>query len=59
MVEFGVGHVMAWGCIKSDWGRKLVKVDGKLNSEKYITLLWSNLLPHYKDGDVFWHGYAP
>lgn len=33
--------------------RKLVKVDGSLNSENYTSLLRANILLDYVDGDFF------
>lgn len=45
-----------WGCIKSG-GRTLVKVDRNLNTENYINLLWSNLMPDYEE--IFQHDSAP
>lgn len=45
------GHVLVLGCIKSDLRIKLV--DEKLNSENYISWLWSNLLIDWEDKELF------
>ena len=46
---------MIWGYIKSDGSRKLVKIDGNLNSAKYIQLLKDNLIADLDDGEIFQH----
>lgn len=42
--EFGDGHQMAWGCIRSDSRKNLVKVDINLSNENYINLFQSNFV---------------
>lgn len=50
-VKFCARHVIG---IKNNDRRKLV-FDGKLNSEKHISLMLSNLLTDYEDEEIFQH----
>lgn len=44
MVKFCYGGIMAWRCIKSEVKRKFVKVDGDLNSDNYIIIVYYDLI---------------
>ena len=44
---------MVWGYIKGNGERKLVKIDGTLNSEKYKSILREHLLSGIADGETF------
>lgn len=54
-VKFRGGHVMFSGCIKSDVRKKLLKFDGHLKGENYMSLLRLNPAPDYEAGEVFQH----
>lgn len=58
-VKFGGGSIMVWGFIKGDGRRKLVKIEGTLNSAKYIEVLKSHLLQDLGDTDIFQQDGAP
>ena len=47
------------GYIKSDGLRNLVKIDGKLNSAKYIQFLKDNLISDLDDGEILQHDRDP
>ena len=47
-----VGQIL-WGYVKSDGSKKMVKIDGNLNSTKYIQLLKYNLILHLDEGEIF------
>lgn len=49
--QFGDESLMVWGYIKSNGAGKLIKIDGVLNSEKYITLQRSHLSPNIAEGE--------
>ena len=49
---------MVWGFIKQSGLRKIEKVDGIINSQKYTRILEENLVP-YIEGDIFQQDGAP
>lgn len=46
---------MVWGYVKINISKKLIKIDGTLNSENYITLLKLHLLSDVAEGGLFHH----
>ena len=49
----------ALGIHNSDSSRNLVKIDGNLDSTKYIQLLNVKLIQDLDKGETFWHDGAP
>lgn len=45
--------------MKRDAKRKSITIDGNLNSENHISLLWSNHLQDYEDEGIFQHDSVP
>ena len=48
-VKHGGGSIMWWGCFSSAGTGKLVRLDGKMDGDKYRTILEENLLESAKD----------
>lgn len=58
-VKFSAGSLMVGGYLKRNGARKLIKIDGILNYEKYITLLRSHLLSDIAESEIFKPEKAP
>ena len=58
-VKFGGGSIMVWGFIKRSGLRKIVRVDGIINSAKYTGILEETLVPYIVEGDIFQQDGAP
>ncbi|OQS55800.1 Transposable [Ecytonucleospora hepatopenaei] len=42
-VKFGGGKIMVWGCFSSQGVGNLVRIDGKMDSKQYLSILRNNL----------------
>lgn len=47
--KHGGGHVMVWGCMTRFGFGRLVRIEGKMNAEKYVAVLEEGLLPTLED----------
>lgn len=47
--KHGGGHVMVWGCMTQFGFGRLVRIEGKVNAEKYVSILEEGLLPTLDD----------
>lgn len=50
---------MLWKCIKTNGWRKMIKMDGSLNSARYIQFLINLLMPNLDKAETFWHDDMP
>lgn len=43
------GHVIVWGCMTRFGFGRLLRIEGKMNTEKYVSVLEEGLLPTLED----------
>jgi transposase len=51
-LKFGGGSIIAWGCITAKGTGRLVRIDGIMTADKYITILEDGLLGTMEDRDL-------
>ena len=57
--KFGYKKVMFWGFIHFSGRRKIVKIEGSINSDKYIQTLRDHLMDNMFFREIFQHDNAP
>ena len=58
-VKFGGGKIMVWGYIQYGGAREICKVDGNIDSAKYLQILASQYISNYKRGQISQQDWAP
>ena len=57
--QFGGGSLMTWAAFSFTTKSKLVFIDGRMDSAKYIQMIKDDMLPLLKEGEIFQQDNAP